>query len=104
MKSSSLEKKGRSVYIRKYTNTNPLLESGDVLGKRQQMSPPPTMLIKDHMVSNRAAHIFTPKEITPLQLNPDTLKQQQDAHMLQKEKSILKEQQRHPAVKCEGLK
>ncbi|XP_063680336.1 histone deacetylase 4-like isoform X5 [Bolinopsis microptera] len=77
-------------------------ESGDVLGKRQQMSPPPTMLIKDHMVSNRAAHIFTPQEITPLQLNPDTLKQQQDAHMLQKEKSILKEQQRHPAVKYTG--
>lgn len=75
----------------------PFLESGDVLGKRQQVSPPPTMLIKDHIVSNRA-HIFTPKEITPLQLNPDTLKQQQDA---QQQKQQQQKEQRHPAVKCE---
>ncbi|KAL5262358.1 hypothetical protein ACHWQZ_G007918 [Mnemiopsis leidyi] len=72
------------------------MQSGDVLGKRQQVSPPPTMLIKDHIVSNRAAHIFTPKEITPLQLNPDTLKQQQDAHQHQQK------EQRHPAAKYPG--
>eukprot|EP00116_Pleurobrachia_bachei_P019520 sb/3479783/ len=46
-------------------------KSGDVLAKRQQVSPPPTMLIKEQTKK----HIFTPKEVThQLRINSEVIK------------------------------
>ena len=80
-------------------------ESGDVLSKRQQVtSPPPTMLIKEHMsnksahifsakehVSNKSAHIFSAKEVTSLQLES-----------LKKDNGVVgQREQRQHSAKCE---
>ena len=69
-----------------------------MLGKRPQNSPPPTMLIKNQIGSKKPSHIFTAKEVTPLKLTPETIKQEHEQQQQQ-----LQEARQNPP-KCRRLK